>query len=96
MERKDAEPIGEIIAKLLKDQNLETKINETRVIKAWGSIFGNTVASYTTGLSIKNKILYVKLSSSVLRNELSMSRNILIERLNNHVGCEVITNIIFK
>ena len=45
---------------------------------------------------IKNQILYVHLTSSVLRQELMMGREILVRNLNNHVGATVITNIIFR
>ena len=69
---------------------------ETRLIKAWNSLLGEQVASYTTKLYIQRGVLYVHLSSSVLRSELSMCRNMLMDRLNKQVGRQIITNIIFR
>ena len=56
---------------------------------------GLTITKYTTNLYIRNQTLYVHLSSSVLRQELSMGRQLLIRNLNAQVGSQVIVNIIF-
>ena len=51
---------------------------------------------YTTNLFIKNQVLYVSLSSSVIRQELMMGREMLIRNLNAQVGSQVIVNIVFR
>ncbi|WP_455498999.1 DciA family protein [Coprobacter sp.] len=96
MQKKDAQSIGEIIDKVLKEQNLDLKLDETRLVKAWNSLLGEHVASYTNKLFIQKGVLYVQLSSSVLRSELCMCRNMLIDRLNKQVGRQVITDIVFR
>lgn len=96
MQRKEAQSVGEIIAQFLKEQNLDLKINETKIIKGWPLLMGESIAQYTTGLYIRDKVLTVQLSSSVLRNELMMCRHMIIKRLNNYAGSEVIINIIFR
>ena len=47
---------------------------------------GKNAASLTSKLVIKNKVLYVYLDSSVLRNELLMMREKLISRINEMAG----------
>lgn len=96
MQRKEAQSVGEIIERVLKEQNLDLKLDETRLMKAWGSLLGEQVSSYTTKLYIQRGILYVQLTSSVLRSELSMCRHMLIDRLNKQVGRQVITDIVFR
>ena len=44
----------------------------------------------------KNQVLYVHLTSSVLRQELMMGRELLVRNLNQQVGAQVIVNIIFR
>jgi hypothetical protein len=51
---------------------------------------------YTSELVVKNRILYVTLTSSVLRHDLFMSREEIKKSLNDRVGTEVIVDIIFK
>jgi predicted nucleic acid-binding Zn ribbon protein len=96
MRRKDAQPLSAIIEELLKVQHLDGKLNEVRLIDSWEKVLGKNIAAYTGQKYIKNKILFVHVTSSVLRNELMMSREKLIESLNNAVGTVVITDIVFR
>ena len=96
MKRNDAEQIGKLIQQFLRQESLEAPLNEQRLMAAWKEVLGPTINFYTKELFIKNQILYVHLTSSVLRQELMMGREILVRNLNNHVGATVITNIIFR
>lgn len=96
MRRNNTEQIGDLLRKFMREEGLETPLNEHRLIAAWKEILGPGIASYTSNIYIKNQILYVHLSSSVLRQELMMGRELLVKNLNRHVGSQVITNIIFR
>ncbi len=96
MKRNNAVSIGDAIRKYLRDERLESPLNEQRLIDAWQVVLGPGIASYTDGLFIKNQILYVHLTSAALRQELMMGRELLVKNLNRHVGAQVITNIIFR
>ena len=94
MKRNDAEQIGKLIQQYLRQESLESPLNEQRLLDAWPQVLG-PAASYTSNLYIRNQTLYVHLSSSVLRQELSMGCQLLIRNLNAQVGSQVIVNIIF-
>lgn len=96
MRRNNSESIGDILRRYLRQESLESPLNEQRLLDAWPRVLGPSMAKYTKDLSIKNQILYVKLSSSVLRQELMMGRELLVKKLNQEVGANVITNIIFR
>ena len=96
MKRSSAQSIGELIRHYLRQESLETPLNEVRLIKAWPEVLGPLISSYTKELYINNQVLYVHLSSAVLRQELMMGREILVRNLNAKVGAQVITNIIFR
>ena len=96
MKRNNTEQVGEVIRRLLRQEGLETPLNEYRLVDAWKDVVGETIARYTTNNYIKNQVLYVHLSSSVLRQELMMSRQLLVRNLNAQVGSQVIVNIIFR
>lgn len=96
MRKKNAESIGELIHHFLREERLESPLNEQRLIDAWTVILGPAMAAYTDGLFIKNQTLYVHLTSAALRQELMMGRDLLVKNLNRHVGSQVITNIIFR
>ncbi|EJX00846.1 protein containing DUF721 [gut metagenome] len=96
MRRNDAEQIGDMIRKFFRQNALEAPLNEYRLIQAWRDVVGAAISAYTTQLYIKNQILYVHLTSPVLRQELMMGRDLLVRNLNNKVGAQVIVNIIFR
>lgn len=96
MKRNDAQQIGDMIRKFFRQNGLESPLNEYRLVQAWNDVVGPVISRYTTNLYIKNQILYVHLSSSVLREELMMGRDRLVRNLNQQVGAQVIVNIIFR
>lgn len=96
MKRQDAMHIGEILRNLLKTQHLDNKLDEMKLIKLWPQIMGQTIAEYTQRIYIKNGILYISLTSAVLRSELLMCREMLIKRLNEEMGTPLVKDIIFR
>ena len=96
MRRNDAEQIGDMIRKFFRQSGLESPLNEYRLVQAWKDVVGPVITRYTSNLYIKNQILYVHLTSSVLRQELMMGRDLMVRNLNEKVGAQVIVNIIFR
>ena len=88
MKRNDAEQIGKLIQQFLRQESLESPLNEQRLLDAWPQILG-PAAAYTSNLYIRNQTLYVHLTSAALRE-------VLVRTLNQRVGATVITNIIFR
>ena len=95
MKRKNAIIVGDLVRQYLRDEGLETPLNQHRLISSWGEVMGNGILTYTGELFIKNQTLWVKINSSVLRQELSVGRAQIIRRLNEHVGAQVITDLKF-
>ncbi len=93
MKHTESETVGDVIYQYLREQGLETPLNEYRLIKAWNEVMGKTVSRYTTALSIRNQVLYVRLSSASLRSEIMMRHTELVRQLNNHVGAQVISRL---
>jgi len=54
----------------LKNEKLDSKYREKLLIESWETIMGKPIASRTTSLYIKNKVLFVKLNSAPLKHEL--------------------------
>lgn len=95
MKRNNTEQIGDIIRQFLRQEGLESPLNEYRLIESWKDVVGPAIARYTSNLYIKNQTLHVHLTSSVLRQELMMGRELLIRNLNKTVGSQVIVDISF-
>ncbi|MBQ8866843.1 MAG: DUF721 domain-containing protein [Bacteroidaceae bacterium] len=96
MKRQNALPIGDMIRRFLREEGLESPLNEYRLIQAWETVLGRAIARYTGQMYIKNQTLYVHLTSPALRQNLQMSRQSLVHRLNEAVGAQVIADIVFR
>lgn len=96
MKRGETKSIAELVNVVCREDGIETPLNEYRLIQAWPKILGKGVCAYTKGLYIRNQVLYVTLTSSVLRHELMMNRKLLVHRLNDSVKAQVITDIVFR
>lgn len=96
MRKQKAEQVGALIQHFLREEGLETPYNEYRLIQAWPEVMGQGIANLTSSLQIRGGVLYIRLQSSVLRQELMASRRQLAQRLNEFVGAQVIENIIFS
>lgn len=78
-----------------QNPKMADKLAEVRLIDSWKTVLGASVSRFTDNLFIKKRTLYVRLTSSVLKNELSMYREQLILKLNAEAGREVIDSITF-
>lgn len=96
MKRNEAESIGNLIRHYLRQESLESPLNEHRLISAWPEVMGPTVNTFTRNLFIKGQTLYVSIASAPLRQELMYMRASIVDKLNRHVGAPVITNIVFR
>ncbi|OYP65073.1 hypothetical protein CIK95_05535 [Prevotella sp. P5-108] len=93
MFKRNVKSIGDVINHLLRDQGLETPLLQRRVIDAWETVTGATVGRYTGEKFIKNQTLFVKITNPALRQDLSMMRSKLVQRLNAEVGAMVIADV---
>ncbi|OFY68513.1 MAG: hypothetical protein A2V64_02145 [Bacteroidetes bacterium RBG_13_43_22] len=96
MRRSKTISLAEAMKDYIKEMNLEGKLNEIGLINSWEETVGKAIASRTSKVYIKDQVLYVHLTSSVVRNELLMLRQALKEKLNEKAGCEVIRDIVLK
>ena len=68
---------------------------EMDIIAAWPDLMGSAVAFRTKNIKIQNKILYLEITSSVMRAELLNGMGIFISRLNEKSGKELINDVWF-
>lgn len=97
MRKRNTESIGEVLKQYFEENPFfRRKLAESKVISGWGKILGKSVVSYTGNLYLKNNILYVHLTSSVLRAELMSCKERIVSNLNTHAGLPVVKDIVFR
>jgi predicted nucleic acid-binding Zn ribbon protein len=87
--------LKDAIDRLLNAYKLKPKLNEAKLTERWELIVGKMIEKHTRNLYIKNTKLYVKLDSSVVRQEMMYARTSIIEKVNSELGGKYIDDIIF-
>jgi predicted nucleic acid-binding Zn ribbon protein len=96
MRRSKTISLAEAVQDYIKEMNLGPKLREIRLLESWESMVGKAISTRTSKIYIKDKVLFVYLKSSIVRNELMMIREALREKLNREAGEEVIREIVLK
>lgn len=96
MKKTNNYPIKEAIDEFLKTFKLEKKFKERQIIHSWEMVVGKGIDRYTEDIRIKDGVMYVKLRSSVVRDELSYSKEKLIFALNSVCGQPILKDIVLQ
>lgn len=95
MFRRKVQSMQTLLPDFLRRQGLESPLRQRRLLTSWDDVVGEPIARYTSERFIKNQTLFVKVNNPALRADLSMGRSILVKRLNERVGAQVIVDIKF-
>jgi predicted nucleic acid-binding Zn ribbon protein len=88
--------VGDIIRKLMKNPKLANKMDELDALDVWKELIGDNLQKFVVGAKMYKGNLHVKLSSSVLRNELSYKKSELKEQINKKLGKEIVKEIVLR
>ena len=92
--RSDDITIKQAVDKLLEVYRLRRKFDETSIVSAWSELIGSAIANRTQQIYIKDKKLFVRVESAVIKHELALMRKQIIGRVNEHVGQVVIEEFV--
>ena len=88
-------PLSEALLAFLHQEGLETPLMEYRITLAWQEVMGETISRYTKQTFVRNGKLQVQLTSPSLRQNLMMEHKRIAQKLNDHVGSYVISDVCF-
>ncbi|GAA4320661.1 hypothetical protein GCM10023149_20060 [Mucilaginibacter gynuensis] len=95
MRKANDKSLKEAIEQMLQVYKLKRKYDETSVVANWPQLVGTSVANRTKELFINNKKLFLRIESSVIKNELMSIRSQIIEKINGEAGTVLIEDIVF-
>jgi ketopantoate reductase len=94
--KKNQQSLGEALNAFIEENKLQKGIDKVMVRKAWEKIMDNGVNNYTTAVELRNDTLFVSLSSSVLREELSHGKSRIIDMINEELNKDLVKNIVLR
>lgn len=95
--KRNTDPISlsDALGEFVDKNKLKKGIDKVDVAEAWYAL-NPAFKSYTTSLRFDRETLYINLSSSVFREELSYGKVQIIQRLNESLGREVVKKLILR
>ncbi|MBP7397742.1 MAG: DUF721 domain-containing protein [Flavobacterium sp.] len=92
----DQNTVGDVLKHIIEVNKLQTGLNQIDVREAWKNLMGNGVNHYTQNVILKGSVLYVELSSSVLREELSHGKSKIITMINEELRRDVVRDVVLR
>lgn len=86
--------LKDAIEQMLEVYRIKDKFLEENIKYHWEEIVGKMIAARTQEVYIKNQKLFLKVDSSVLRQELMMMRSNLVDKINEAAGKQIVTDVV--
>jgi len=96
MRKSNTQTIEQVIHEYLREMHIDQKLKEVSVVSQWEKLMGKTVAIRTSQIYIRNRILYLQVTSSVLKNELLMMRQAIIDKINEQAGEKIVEQMVIR
>lgn len=93
---KEHQSLEEVLKDFVSNNNLQKGLDKVSAHEVWESVMGPAIVKYTRNIKFDRETLYVELTSSVLREELSYGKQKIIDNLNEKLGKTLIKKIILK
>lgn len=95
MKKHNDQPIHDILKNMVKSGPLKSGYYDAKVKEIWKTKLGKLLTNQTEKIYLNKDVIYLKLNSSVLRQELLMGKNQLIEKFNIELDSKVVKDIKF-
>ena len=92
----DQNTVGDVLKHIIEVNKLQTGLNQIDVREAWKNLMGNGVNHYTQNVILKGSVLYVELSSSVLREDVSHGKSKIIAMINEELRRDVVRDVMLR
>ena len=88
--------IGTILQDFLKSTQWQTRINEIRLKDSWDEIMGKTISKYTKDVILKGTTLYISTDIAPLKHELQMSKEQIMNNINDFFKMKVVNTVVIR
>lgn len=91
---ENAKSLSDLLGQFSQQKKLKKPLLEARIVALWKPLMGDVINKYTEKVSVKDKVLFVKVQQSALKNELLYLQDDIIEKINNQVGENAIIKMV--
>ena len=96
MYNKDDFSLGNAMDNMLNESRWGKRFMAISLEADWGEIMGETIAKYTSSLSLQQKKLIIQTDIAPLKNELSLNNKSIIDKINAFYNKEIVTEVTIR
>ena len=93
--RKSPSTLGEVLGHFLKSSGLKRRIQEQKLLDSWEKAVGLAIAERTQPIGVKNRVLQVRVSSSVWMQQLQFLKGLILQKLHEQAGNHFLQDVRF-
>ncbi len=86
--------IRQALDQYMKRFGLQRKVEEIKLLQLWPEIAGEFIARNTSDLQVRDRRLIIRVNSSVIKHQLLISRDTIIQRVNQFMEQEYINDLV--
>lgn len=94
--RNEHQSLSDVLKDFVTNNRLQTGLDKVEIKNAWQQVMGPAITNYTQAIRLEKDTLYVQLTSSVLREELSYGKEKIITNINESLGRELVKKLILR
>ncbi len=96
MRKNNDQPLKDVLKEFVEQKKFKEKLSAKKLESLWQELFGSLAGSYTEKIYYSKGILTIYLSSSTLRKELSLNKNLILTQMNSRLKDEMIEVLEFR
>lgn len=96
MDRKDAEPLKNVLRQYLHAIGADVRIREIRALQKWDEVVGRVISRDTIDIDLRQGVLTVKFKSPLIRNEIMARRSEIIRKINEAACEDIVKQLVVK
>ncbi len=96
MRQNNDETLKDALQRLSNDRQFKTKLRQAKINSLWPELMGQTIANYTTEIVVRREILYLTITSSSLKQELTYGKDKIMQLINEELGEEYLKDVIIR
>lgn len=91
--RQNTQSIGDAFSHFMRVNGKEELIWEVKAEEAWHTVMGKFFEKYTDKVEVRQRVLYVKINSPAMRQELTFGKSKIIENINEEIKSNFLIDV---
>ena len=93
---RTSRPLSEVLEVLIDRMNMRDRLDEAAVVDTWRELAGPSAGDVMGGAWVRDRTLFVRITSAAHRQEMHLNRSRWRDRLNERLGSARIEEIVFR